>query len=53
MEELHFDVKSPDLMIASVNTKSSTAQDGEANAEVSGGIQPYKYQWSNGESVEK
>ncbi|MBK7233073.1 MAG: hypothetical protein IPH93_12635 [Saprospiraceae bacterium] len=53
LEELHFDVKSPDLMIASINTKSSTAQDGEANAEVSNGIQPYKYQWSNKESVEK
>ncbi|MBK9270141.1 MAG: hypothetical protein IPM48_00965 [Saprospiraceae bacterium] len=52
-KELQYTITSPDLLIASVQTKSSTGQDGEAKAFVSGGIPPYAYSWSTGASTDE
>ncbi|MEA3447421.1 MAG: PKD domain-containing protein, partial [Bacteroidota bacterium] len=41
---------SPDVTIDITNASSSTASDGSATATPSGGLNPYEFQWSNGDT---
>lgn len=46
-------VNEPDLLIALVDSKASSGNDGSAWTTVFGGVQPYTYKWSNGATTDR